>query len=252
MLNLDAYLDRINYHGPLEPSAEALHALHRAHLLAIPFENLDIHCKQVIHMDQAALYHKIVVKRRGGFCYELNGLFAALLREIGFQVRLISARVKGRNGAFGPEFDHLALIAPLEQRWLIDVGFGDSFREPIRLDERGAQRQDAGTFRLTEDGGRFTLLRLEGDGSWAERFIFSLEPRRLEDFADMCHYHQTSPESIFTQGRICTRATPDGRITLTDQRLTQVKRGERQETPIAGTAAFHEALVTHFGIDLGD
>ncbi len=96
-----------------------------AHLLAVPFENLSIHAQQPIVLEDTALFTKIVERRRGGFCYEANGLFAALLREMGFDVAMLSAGVARAEGGFGPDFDHMALMITLEQRWLVDVGFGD-------------------------------------------------------------------------------------------------------------------------------
>src|ERR1017187_10297680 len=131
MLNLLAYLERIGYSGSTEPSAETLRALQRAHMLAVPFENLDIHLGRPIVCDEDRFLHKIINERRGGFCYELNGAFAALLRALGFKVTLLSARVAGSDGSASPEFDHLTLRVDLDEPWLADVGFGDSFIEPL-------------------------------------------------------------------------------------------------------------------------
>src|SRR6266850_2079046 len=129
-LNTKAYLDRINYHGSLAPTAAALRVLQVAHLLTVPFENLSIHAAQPIVLEDNALFTKIVENRRGGFCYEANGLFAALLRALGFDVAMLSAQVANAEGKFGPNFDHMALmVSPKDvstQRWLVDVGFGDS------------------------------------------------------------------------------------------------------------------------------
>jgi len=151
-MNVSAYLQRLNYTGPLIPTAITLRALMQAQLLAVPFENLDIHLGQPIVPDESAFFQKIVERQRGGFCYELNGLFAALLPKLGFEVTLFSARVAGENGRFGPEFDHLTLLVQLEERWLADVGFGECFREPLRLDEPGEQVQPGGT--LSAHAGR--------------------------------------------------------------------------------------------------
>src|SRR4051812_31453470 len=109
-MDIQAYLDRIDYRGPRDPTAETLRALHAAHLLAVPFENLNVAMGWPIALDEAALFDKIVVRRRGGFCYELNGLFAALLRGLGFQVTMLSAGVAREGGGFGPEYDHLTLL----------------------------------------------------------------------------------------------------------------------------------------------
>ena len=104
-----AYLHRLGVRGPVPPTAKTLHQLHEAHLLAVPFENLSIHWQEPIVLSDDALFEKIVVRRRGGFCYELNGLFAALLRSLGFNVTMLSAEVADDRGEFGPPFDHLAL-----------------------------------------------------------------------------------------------------------------------------------------------
>src|SRR6476660_7309603 len=109
-MDVQAYLRRINYHGEQAPTAAVLRDLHRAHLLAVPFENLDIHLGRPIVLDQAALFDKIVRRRRGGFCYELNGLFGLMLRQLGFDVTLLAAGVARADGGFGPEFDHLTLL----------------------------------------------------------------------------------------------------------------------------------------------
>lgn len=245
-----AYLRRINYTGPLEPTAETLAGLHQAHLMAVPFENLDIHLGRPIVPDEAAFFHKIVEGRRGGFCYELNGLFAALLRELGFDVTLLSARVSRGDGAFGPEFDHLTLLVQLEERWLADVGFGDCFREPLRLDERGEQRQRMGSYRLTEEGAQWVLWELSEPSTWQPQYQFTLQPRRLADFAEMCHTQQTAPESHFTQKRLCSLPTPEGRVSLSDKRLIITRNGQREERELASQAEVESALREWFGVEL--
>jgi N-hydroxyarylamine O-acetyltransferase len=215
----------------------------------VPFENLDIHLSRVITLDEARSFDKIVNRRRGGFCYEMNGLFAAILRELGFDVTLLSARVAGKQGGFGPEFDHLALLVQLEERWLADVGFGDSFREPLRLDYEGEQAEDGQAYRILQEGATCKLLRSH-DSAWSEEYIFTLQPRLLLDFAAMCHYHQTSPESHFTRGRICSLATPQGRISLTDAKLIITDRGARQEQALTSQDEYDAVLWQRFGIKL--
>jgi len=259
MVNVAAYLDRIGYAGPTEPTAETLRALHRAHMLAVPFENLDIHIGRPILCDEAGFLHKIIDERRGGFCYELNGAFAALLRALGFRVTLLSARVSRADGGESPEFDHMALHVhprvdlpaavpaevPDEASWLADVGFGDSFIEPLVLQPNLEQPQIGRIFRLsetkTEIGNVFQLETLaEGNlandspGKWKRLYSFTLKPRQLSDFAAMCRYHQTSPESYFMQQRICSLATPQGRITLSDWKLIERRDGRREEREITG------------------
>src|SRR5512146_3142420 len=139
-LDPQGYLDRINVASQvdddsLRPSLRVLRELHEAHMLAVPFENLSIHYGQPINLETAALYDKIVRRHRGGFCYELNGLFAWLLRLLGFDVTMLSVEVAEPGGAFSPAYDHLALLVRQVEGadWLADVGFGDSFRRPLRF-----------------------------------------------------------------------------------------------------------------------
>lgn len=251
-MDLDAYLTRLRYTGPRRPDAATLTALHRAHLLAVPFENLDIGRGVPIVLDPAALYAKIVGRGRGGFCYELNGLFAELLRALGYTVALLSARVFS-GGQPGPEFDHLALRVSggaLAEPYLADVGFGQSFLSPLRVQPWIEQADETGTYRLTQNRADWTLEVRRDDGAWAAEYAFTLWPRTFDEFAGMCHYQQTAPESHFRQGPVCTQATPEGRVTLTGDKLVVTRHGQRAERPVADTAAFEAALREHFGIGL--
>jgi N-hydroxyarylamine O-acetyltransferase len=246
-VDISKYLERINYHGSLEPTVETLQALHEAHLLAVPFENLDIALGREIVLDEAALWRKIVEHRRGGFCYELNGLFVLLLRALGFRVDMLSAEVVGSPGEYGPEFDHMTLLVHLEEDWIADVGFGDSFRRPLLLQADLAQPQDWGSYRLVRE--RASWVYQEWDSAWKPAYRFSLQPRELGDFVDMCHYQQTSPESHFTQQRVCSRAKPSGRITLSDQRLITTRVGGRTERVLT-EEEYWAVLAEQFGIVL--
>jgi N-hydroxyarylamine O-acetyltransferase len=253
-MNVLDYLNRIHYHGPLEPTAATLHALHAAHLQHVPFENLDISRRRLFDLDPAALFDKIVTRRRGGFCYELNGLFALLLEQLGFKVTRLAARVVGDDGQVGPEFDHLTLQVqcpdPDHSLWLADVGFGDSFLEPLRFEEKGVQRDGLRAYRIEHDAeGRRWLWERDYDNSWRRQYGFDLQPRRLSDFAAMCLWHQTSPDSMFTQQRICTRAAPDGRITLSELRLITTVHGQRRERAI-GEEGYPDVLRKEFEIEL--
>jgi len=250
-LDIRAYLERIGYRGSLAPSAESLRDLQVAHLLAVPFENLSIHAGEPIVLEDEALFTKIVGHRRGGFCYEANGLFAALLRALGFDVVMLSAGVANAEGGFGPDFDHMALMVTLEKRWLVDVGFGDSFREPLLLDERGEQVQDGRAYRILPDGPYLLLMRREGEGEWEAQYRFTLRPHGYADYAEMCHYHQTSPQSHFTRGRVCSRATEQGRVTLSGMRFIKTsKDGGRQERALTSAEEYAAILLEHFGIEM--
>lgn len=268
-MDVDAYLARIGYRGSLSPTARALRDLQLAHLMTVPFENLSIRLRQgygetspkrlrraggfpgePIVLDDAALFDKIVRRHRGGFCYEANGLFAALLRRLGFEVAMLSAEVARPDGSYSQPFDHMALLVTLDERWLVDVGFGDTFREPLRIDERGEQRQGGRGYRILPDEEGLVLSQRDGDGPWVPQYRFTLQSFTYAGFAAMCHYHQTSPESHFTQNRICTRATPDGRVTLSGMRLITTSGRERVERALETQAEYDRVLWEQFGIRL--
>jgi N-hydroxyarylamine O-acetyltransferase len=208
---LAAFLKRIAYSGPRSVCEETLCELHRAFTLAVPFENLDIGLGRRIILNDNALCKKIVENRRGGICYELNGLFAAALRELGFDVTLLSARVFDPRGEPGREFGHLLVLVRLNRLWIADVGFGDWSAEPLRLELDLAQPVADSTFRITRDGDRFTVGRHNlANGVWQNRYFFALIPRNLDDFIELCDDLQTAPDSVFRRRQMCMLRTPDG------------------------------------------
>lgn len=245
-MNLGAYLDRIRFVQPLRTNAATLRALHRAHMLTVPFENLDIHAGRPIELSLPTLFDKIVRRRRGGFCYELNGLFAWALSEIGFWVQLHSARVWGVNGP-SREFDHLVLQVFAERNWLADVGFGESFLEPLPLEPGVVTEQQSAGYRLLQSEDDWILQRREPDADWHPQYVFTLVPRRLSDFTAMCAWHQTDRASHFTQNRICTLPTGDGRITLSGRRLIVTRGGVREEREVT-EEEYARLLRDRFGI----
>lgn len=248
-MNVKAYLERINYHGSLAPTAVTLRDLQVAHLLAVPFENLSIHAGEPIVLEDEALFTKIVGRRRGGFCYEANGLFAALLRALGFDVRMLSAEVANADGGFGPAFDHMTLMVSLERRWLVDVGFGDAFREPLLLDERSEQVQGSRAYRILPDGAHLILMQREDEDEWKAQYRFTLQNYTYADYEEKCRYHQTSPQSHFTRARICSRATEEGRITLSEMRFIKTtEKGGRQERTLTNQEEYAAILREQFGI----
>lgn len=252
-MDIQAYFRRVNYQGSAEPTLQVLQAIHEAHMLTVPFENLSIHYKQPIILRDEALFDKVIQRRRGGFCYELNGLFAWLLHQIGFQVTLLSAGVSRGDGSFGPEFDHLTLLVHqlAGSDWLADVGFGDSFREPLRFEADVEQDgADGRAYRLRRDAGPYWILQQFNGKEWESQYRFTLQPHELPDYEEMCHYQQTSPESHFTQKRVCSLATPEGRITLSDMRFITTTHGKRNERILTSQEEYTATLAERFGIIL--
>jgi N-hydroxyarylamine O-acetyltransferase len=248
-VELDRYLARIAYAGPREPTLATLRALHVAHLRAVPFENLSVRRGEPVVLDEGALFEKLVARRRGGFCYELNGLFAALLAALGFEV----ARLAGTVREGGIAFDHMALRVALEEPWLADVGFGDSFLRPLRLEVREPQDGGDGRRYLVSNvgGGGGLLLARERDGAWERQYQFTAEAWPLSAYAEGCRYHCTSPRSHFTQNTVASRATERGRVTLSERRLIVTDGGVRRETELPDDAAVARVLREEFGIVLG-
>jgi N-hydroxyarylamine O-acetyltransferase len=248
-VNLARYLSRIGFDG-VKPAADlqGLRFLQRFHLLHVPFENLDIHWQRPIVLSEDEFYTKIVVENRGGFCYELNGLFNQLLRGLGFRTRLISARV--HNGTdYGPEFDHAAIIVTIgELEYLADVGFGDFTAEPLRVvtDFEQLDREGKFVIRRAEYGNLEVTKIVEGISQ--RLYKYSLLGRDLSEFAEMCDFQQYAPESHFRKGKLCSIMTDDGRKTLTDKSFILTSNGEKTETPINSDSEFYEALEREFGI----
>lgn len=233
---LHAYLDRIG-----ATRAGTVRELHERHVAAVPFENLSIHLGEEITLDEDLLVDKIVNRRRGGFCYELNGAFAALLRALGHDVVMLSAKVFN-DGAYGPPFDHLALrVGDL----LVDVGFGRFSLRPLDITSREDQHDPAGVFRLvdTPEGDVDVLF----DG--VPQYRMELRPRELAEFRATCWYQQTWPGSPFRRGATCSLPTPTGRITIAGNKLITTV-GDDKHTEELDDDALLTAYAKHFGIEL--
>ncbi|MBT2874774.1 arylamine N-acetyltransferase [Streptomyces cellulosae] len=260
----DAYLRRLGMERPARPTPDALRELHLRHLRTVPFENLSVHLGEEIVLDEKRLLDKVVKAGRGGFCYELNGAFGALLTALGYDVTLLAARVYGDGGRLGVPYDHLALRVRTEDGgdWLADVGFGAHFHLPLAFGEREEQRDPAGVFRIAEAEPDAAGVRGGHDAAGAAdldvlrdgRPVYRLEtrPRALADFTAGAWWHRTSPHSHFTRSLVCSRVTDDGgRITLGGRRLTlTAPDGTRQERDAGSDAEVLSVYRGEFGITL--
>ncbi|MFF2041485.1 arylamine N-acetyltransferase [Kitasatospora sp. NPDC058170] len=242
---VDAYLARIGAARPGRADLAALAELQRAHLHTVPFENLSIHLGEPVVLEPGALFEKVVTRRRGGFCYELNGSLAELLRALGFRVSLLAARVFDGERA-GPPFDHLALRVDLDEPWLVDVGFGRFSIRPLRLDTQEKQSDGAGVFTLTPHGDELDVAM---DGR--PEYRLGLRPYPLADFVPTCWWQTTSPDSHFTRSTTCSLPTADGgRVTLSGTRLIRTAADGGREERVLGEAGALEAYRSLFGIVL--
>ena len=249
MIDKKAYLRRINYCTDPKVDHQSLFELQKNHQLNIPFENLDIHYGASIILDPMRIQEKILPSKRGGFCYELNGLFYHLLWQIGFDVQMISAQVNDGKGNYGPPFDHMALIVKLDDRWLVDVGFGGFALTPLKLIPDQKQQRPDGTYWIEcLDDDRFLLRKHPLGEEIQDKYIFDLKPRAMTDYAGMCIHQQTHPDSIFRKRKLCTLPIPEGRITLTHEKLILTNGYEKTESPVENEANFLSLLKKYFGI----
>ncbi len=246
-VDIKAYLRRIRYEGDTKPTLETLRGMHRAHFYGVPFENLDIRRGVRIQVDPGVVFDKVVRAGRGGFCLELTGLFATALREMGFRVDVIGARVLS-EGRLGAPMSHMTLIVHLDESWIADVGFGGRIAEPLRLDDREEQRVGARGYVVANDGDHWFVTCTE-PASPPMAYVFTMQPREFHEFGPVCEWLQTSPQSRFTQGDIVSLATPAGRLTLAEGRLIIAEDGARDERALDPSEQA-DALRQYFGITL--
>ena len=242
---LGAYVARVGYDGSLAPTVETLRALHRAHLTAIPYENLDIHLGRTLTLDRQAAFAKLVDDQRGGWCFEMNGTFGWVLESIGFDVRYVAGAVRRADRGARALDSHLVLIVTVDRPYMVDVGFGDGFFEPLPL-EPGRYRQHSLTFGVSRDGEWWRVHNHEHGG--AESYDFTLEPRSLESFADKCHELQTAADSSFVRATVCGRYERHGLVVLRGAVLREVKDGDLTVRVIADADDYGRVLVERFDL----
>lgn len=245
---VEKYLERIEYSGSMGVSLETLKRLHEQHIKVVPFENLDIHYKHPFSLELDKVFHKVVSSRRGGFCYELNFLFNELLTRLGFQSRIIAARIFKETGELGPEYDHMSVLVSLGDDYLVDVGFGDLFITPLQINSAGVQSDGRNRFeivRITDNTFQLSMARY----STAEKkYIFHLDEVSIDAFEAQCTDKQVNPESYFVKNTICTRATDGGRITIFNDRLIERDGDIRREWIITSDTMLRSHLEERFAI----
>jgi len=246
-MDVERYLARVDHRGSLEPSVETLTALHRAHLLAISYENLDIHLGRRLTLDRERIFRKLVDQGRGGWCYEMNGLFATVLEQLGFPVQLAAGTV-GRERPTSPvEGNHLVVIVTLERPYLVDVGFGDGCPEPLPLEE-GVYSRAGFDFGLVRDGPRWRFLNHRFGA--APSYDFTLEPRTLASFAEPCDRLQSDPASRFVQVTVCQRYTGSSILSLRGAVLREATPEGTIDRELQSRTEFAVALRERFGLAL--
>jgi N-hydroxyarylamine O-acetyltransferase len=253
LFGLDAYLDRIGMTAPARADSTALAALQRAHRMAIPFENLDILLGRGIDLAPEAVFDKLVTRRRGGYCFEQNGLFAQALAAMGFATQRAMARSWHLDPPATPGRTHVILHVTLSgASWIADAGFGGGYAPPMplvadRIAEDGAVRH-----RLRRDSEHGWMLERDGGDGWRRQYSFTLDPVYDGDIALANHWTATAPDSRFTAGPVLNRILPDGDVSLTGRRLTRRRAGGGTQREIGDAAAYRATLAEVFGLALSD
>lgn len=254
-VDLDAYFARIGYGGPREATIDVLSALHRLHPLAIPFENVDPFTGRVIALDQEALHAKLIAGRRGGYCYEQNLLFMRVLLALGFEVRGLAARVlwERAEDTITGRTHMLLMVRAQHETWLADVGFGGLTQTAPLLFEAGPEQQTPHElFRIDGAEPDFRVRALAG-GVWRTLYRFDLSEQHEVDYLPINYYLSTNPSSRFVTGLMAARALPDGRATLSGNRLTRHTPGSAPaRTILCSAAEIVEVLDAVFGIAVPD
>jgi N-hydroxyarylamine O-acetyltransferase len=249
-MNINYYFSRFLAKKPDSPTYESLAALQNKHMLHVPFENLDVLSQTPIIIDLERIFQKVIVNLRGGFCYELNGLFGWLLKESGYEVSYVSATVKKPDGTWTIEGSHATNLVTVEnQSYIVDVGFGDSMRKPMPLNGE-VVRDVSGSYRMTNVAEHMYDLQRWEDDVWKTLYRVSTLPKKLTDFTPMCEFNQTSADSPFVHKRLVTIATPIGRITLSGETLT-VTDGEKKTKRNVSEEEIPDILQNHFYIIKG-
>ena len=246
----DAYLDRIGLAAPPRVTADGLESVHRAQAYTVPFENFDILLGRGISLDPAEVFAKLVTRRRGGYCFELNGLLETALTAFGFTARPLLARV--HLSGTPTSRTHLLLLVTLDGReWLADVGFGGpGLRAPIPLELNTALEQDGQAFRLVERPPFGIMLQTAAGADWQDLYSFDFGHVVPADIAAGNHFTATHPSSFFTFTRVAALPKPDGRLSLADAALKIAAGDAEQKLVIPDDERYLAALEQHFGIAL--
>jgi N-hydroxyarylamine O-acetyltransferase len=244
--SLAGYLDRIGYGGPVGTTLDCLAGIHRHQALAVPYENIDVQLKVMVSQDPAALHDKLVRRRRGGWCYELNGVLQQALTEVGFDVRRVAGGVHRHERGAAAVGNHLVLLVRLDRLYIADIGLGDGLRDPIPL-AAGTYRQGPLEFRLERlDDGYWRFWNHEGGDPVA--VDFREDPADESLLEAQCHRLQTSPESGFVQNLAVQQMTEAGLVTLTGRVLAHRTPTETTKRELASVEELEAALDEEFGI----
>ena len=250
-VDFDTYMERIDSRRSRSISIDYLRELHRRHVLSIPFEALDVYFKKPIHLDIKSIYEKVVNRNRGGYCYELNYLFYALLTHLGFHCYPVSSRIYNEE-ILGPDFDHMSIVVEMDDVWLVDVGYGDLFLEPLKLFSTSIQEDRFKNYKIEGAAEDLYLLTesFKDNSSFIKKYLIDIKPRKIDEFLEQNIVKQNDKGSYFVKNRICTVATPEGRKTIFNN-VYKVSAGDlKKEILIENENQLHAILKREFNIEV--
>ena len=250
-MNIEKYVERIKYQGKLNLNEKCLKELHRNHVMAIPFEAIDIQLKRPISLKEKDIYNKVIDNNRGGYCYELNLLFHKFLSKIGFSNHLISAKIYD-SGKFGPEYDHMAILLQLDDTWLVDVGYGDLFIEPLKLIPDFQQEDTNKIYKIEkQNSNEYLLTESQKDHlDFRIKYKFNTTPKKSKEFYDQNNWKQSSKESYFVKNTVCTIPTLSGRKTIFNNTYKSKNNNLVKEHLIQDEKELHEILENEFKLNI--
>lgn len=251
LFKLEDYFKRIRYSGGTQVSAATLKQLHLGHVMSIPFENLDVYARKPISLERDDLFRKIVINHRGGYCFEMNGLFAAVLTEMGFLVSSHLARVYQGSFDHSGKTHRVLMVKADDQAWLCDVGFGGNGLVAPLLFEEGLEQEHLGRcHRVMADPDYGYRVEFKTAAGFEPIYAFTREACCPADYLIANHYTATYPESFFRQAMMCALVTETGKITYFDGHLKIIDGETLTETTITGDGAIKDTLKSYFGLEL--
>ncbi len=244
---VEEYLNRLGIYEKLDISFDSLCKIQQNHLLNVPFENFNIHLYKELKLEKDFIFDKIVNKKRGGLCYEMNYLLYLILVKMGFDAELIGSKTKN-DGNF---FDHPLIKVFLDNNYyLVDVGFGDNFMKPIKLSKNTIHTDTKGTFKISfVEGNEYILEKLTND-IFVKQFIIRDKEEKIEDFYNRKEWYVNSDQSIFRKNFFCSKEYLDGRVSLKENKIKYTRDGKVFIEAINNEDSFLNHLVGIFGIHL--
>lgn len=248
---LEQYFDRIGYTPSDEAPEEILRKIHFMQATHIPFENLDVYKGLGISLKPEDVFNKLVVRRRGGYCFELNSMLAMALRALGFKVKRVSARLAHNGADFGGYAHCAAIVDAGTARYIADVGYGGrGFVEPLRLEPGTVQELKCGTYRIIKDDKHGYIVQWMIDGEFRSYMAVHDVEANEQDFEIGNYFTSTHPESGFRKMIMCTLPNENGRVSITNEGVKITEKDKVTRIPLSSSEEFRGAFKKYLGVEI--